>query len=145
MNTATTQPCFVFSLTVRPTIAPVIETCLHFARLAEVAAIAGVQPESVQYTIAHITSMLDDISGTEKAEDHAIEVSALCEYAENALNAAHSRADCHEEIHMMIDALVSLQERVERFARYDDMGAEMATNDPLAYIAFSAELDGGAV
>lgn len=109
----------VFNLPKDLTIAPVIETCLHFARLAEVAAIAGVQVEAVQYAIAHVASLLEDLSSTKEAEDHAPEYAAVCEYAENALNAAMgmdnllNHDDCGA-IHLLVTALTDLQERVAR-------------------------------
>lgn len=129
-NIRTAQPFFMLFTPDKKTIAPVIETCLHFARLAEVAAIAGVQVEAVQYTIAHVASLLDDLSSTkEAAEDHAPECAAVCEYAENALNAILgmdnllNHDDCGA-IHLLVISLADLQERVARYARYDLLGAD---------------------
>ena len=129
-NTSTTQqPFFVLFTPDVKTIAPVIETCLHFARLAEVAAIAGVQVDAVQYAIAHIASLLEDLTNTKEAEDHAPECAAVCEYAENALNAAMgmdnllNHDDCGA-IHLLVTSLADLQERVARYARYDSLGAD---------------------
>lgn len=112
----------------KKTIAPVIETCLHFSRLAEVAAIAGVQIEAVQYTIAHVASLLEDLTSTKEAEDHAPECAAVCEYAENALNAAMGmdnllNHDCGA-IHLLVSKLADLQARVARYDRYDALGAD---------------------
>ena len=99
----------------KKTIEPLLDMCLHFARLAEVSAIAGVHAESVQHVIGHICSTLDDMQGEPEAENHAAELSALYEYADNALNAAHNRADCHEEVHLMVVMLESVKSRVSDF------------------------------
>ena len=126
-NTSTTQqPLFMLFMPDKKTIAPIIETCLHFARLAEVAAIAGVQIEAVQYTIAHVASLLEDLTSAPESEGHAPECAAVCEYAENALNAAMgmdnllNHDDCGA-IHLLVKSLADLQERV---ARYDSLGAD---------------------
>ena len=119
-NTTTTQqPIVMFTPCVTPSIANVVETCLHFARLAEVAAITGTAQESIEFTCNHVASLLDDLT----SEDHATEVAACAEYATNACTICNTMdEECYGAIKLLVKALIDLQERVARYDRYDMLG-----------------------
>ncbi len=119
-NNTTQQPIVMFTPCVTPSIASTIETCLHFARLAEVAAVAGVAQESIEFTCNHVASLLDDLI----SEDHAAEVAACAEYATNACTICNTvDEEYYGAIKLLVKALIDLQERVERYDRYDMLGA----------------------
>ena len=119
-NTTTQQSIVMFTPCVTKSISNVVETCLHFAHLAEVAAVAGVAQESIEFTCNHVASMLDDLT----SEDHATEVAACAEYAANACTICNTvDEECYGAIKLLVKALIDLQERVERYNRYDMLGA----------------------
>lgn len=146
-NTAIQQPvCVMFTPCVTPSIAYVIEPALHFARLAEIAAIAGAGQESVQFTLSHVSSMLDDVFFEDVAEDHRVELSAAIEYAGNAAEAANNAPDdCYGAIKLLVSALIDLQERVARYDRYDMLGRQAMESNPAAARYEMMRNDGGAV
>ena len=112
MKTSKPEPVFVlFAPDVKRSISPAIESSLHFARLAEVAAIAGAVPESVYFVLCHVSLALSDL----ESDDYATELNSVREYADNAALIAHITPDnCCGAINLLVKSLIDLQERVER-------------------------------
>lgn len=102
-----------------------VKTSLHLAKLAECAAIAGVIPESIEFSLSHVVFLL----GAMASDDHAEFLANAQKYADTAAHRAINYQDeCYGAIKPLIAALECLLERMARFERYDAIGAEMPTH-----------------